>query len=61
MKEFDVWSDDRGRLTATEAAHPFPEDMHAPYSYTKHQWRVTAASGRAALREYRAQMRKMAS
>lgn len=55
MKEFDVWSDDYGKLTATEAQGDFVLDGDAPYGYSTHVIRISATTSREAVKLAREQ------
>lgn len=48
-KEFDVWTDDDGHMTATRAESQFVYDLDAPYGYSRHQIRVVATGRRSAM------------
>ncbi|MEI8659284.1 hypothetical protein [Vibrio sp. Hal054] len=58
--DIDVWANDDGQLTATQATVPASHvhDDQAPYGFTKHVWRVDAVNGRAAMKLYREQMKQ---
>ncbi|MBY7854314.1 hypothetical protein KW429_11460 [Vibrio fluvialis] len=57
--ERDVWSDDDGNLTATEATKlaSVVHDDDAPYGYCKHVWRVNAPTNRQAMKLYRQKLK----
>lgn len=55
MQEYDVWSNDDGRLTTTVAEHAYVDDNDAPYLFSKHELRVSANSRQEALSKFRAE------
>ena len=52
--EFDVWASSDGRIIATPATKQFVDDTDAPYTYHRHELRVTASSRRDAVARYNA-------
>ncbi|MCG7545409.1 hypothetical protein MHM93_14605 [Pseudoalteromonas sp. MM17-2] len=51
--EYDVWSDNDGRLKSEVARKLFVDDMDAPYPFQKHEIRVTAKNGNDAIKQFR--------
>jgi hypothetical protein len=51
--EWDVWTDDDGRVTATIAIAAFVDDSDAPYSFCRHAIRIAATGKRDAMAAYR--------
>ena len=51
--EYDVWSNADARIKSTVANKAFVDDSDAPYSFSKHEIRVNATSGKEAIKQYR--------
>lgn len=55
MKEFDVWGNAGGDMTATLANARYVFDDDAPYGYDEHVLRCEAQTGREAVKKARFQ------
>lgn len=53
IHEYDVWSDADGRIKSTIANKATVDDSDAPYSFCKHEIRVSAANRKDAIKQFR--------
>ncbi|MFT5715922.1 MAG: hypothetical protein ACI9T7_000095 [Oleiphilaceae bacterium] len=51
--EYDVCSDNDGRIKSEIAKKLLVDDMDAPYPYSTHEIRVNAVDGNDAIRQFR--------